>query len=315
MNRPSNNYRDLETRLAQPEVCEDMSVSVVVPFYKGVDELARCLAGLGRQNYPPHLFEVVVTVDGTDPTLPDDLCKVLLPSSVSYRVVANSRQGYRLATSRNNGIRAAEGDLVILLDFDIVTESNFLRQHVRWHRIGEPIITFGLREFRDLSGVTVEEIAKGMVDLALFPAVPSISNRLRANDSRLRELEWIHEHPAPYNLGHGFNLGFRRTYGLQAGLFDEAFNGAPNYEDIEFCYRMWSIMGCRIIHAPLCRVFHQENDVVKIDDRVMGMELNRKKLYARVPELLDYRRKFRVGEWSEDKGVCLYGEWGNVEVS
>lgn len=300
MSGPSNNYRDLEKRLAWPELCEDMSVSVVVSFYKGRNELARCLAGLSRQNYPSFLFEVVLTVDGTEPAEPRNLCKALLPGSVQYRVVANPRQGYRLATARNNGIRAAEGSLIILLDFDIVTEPDFLRQHVRWHRLGEPIVTFGLREFRDLSGVTVEEVAKGVVDLASLPPVPSISNRLRVTDSRVRELEWIHEHPAPYNLGHGFNLGFRRMHALQAGLFDEAFNGAPNYEDIEFCFRMWSLMGCRIIHAPMCRVFHQENDVVTREERAIGMEVNRRKLYARVPGLADYRQAFRIGEWSED---------------
>jgi hypothetical protein len=209
-----------------------------------------------------------------------------------------------VATARNNGIRAAAGDLIILLDFDIVTESDFVRQHVRWHRIGEPIVSFGLREFRDLSGVTVEEVAKGVVNFASLPPVPSISNRLRVTDSRVRELEWIHEHPAPYNLGHGFNLGFRRAHAFQAGLFNETFNGAPNYEDIEFCFRMWSRVGCRIIHAPMCRVFHQENDVVTREERLIGMEVNRRKLYALVPELADYRRTSRIGEWSEDTAVC-----------
>jgi glycosyltransferase involved in cell wall biosynthesis len=276
-----------------------MSVSVVVPFYRGRDELARCLVGLSRQNYAHPLFEVVIAVDGTDPAVPKDLCEALLPSSVRYRVVAHPRQGYRLATTRNNGIGRAEGDLIISLDFDIVTESDFLRQHVRWHRLNEPIVTFGLREFRDLSGVSVEEIAEGALDLALLPPVPSISNRLCTTDTRMRELEWIHEHPAPYNLGHGFNLGFRRCHALQAGLFDETFNGAPNYEDIEFCFRMWSLVGCRIIHAPMCRVFHQENDVVTREERAAGMEVNRRKLYGLVPELADYRRAFQIGEWSE----------------
>jgi GT2 family glycosyltransferase len=305
MARPSNNYRDLEHRLAQPELCEDMSVSVVVPFYKGHYELARCLAGLSRQNYPAFMFEVVITVDGTDPAEPKEMCKALLPEAVRYRVVAQPRQGYRLATARNNGIRVAEGDLIILLDFDIVTESDFIRQHVRWHRTGEPIITFGLREFRDLSDVSVEEVAKGMVDLASLPAIPSISNRLREIDSRVRELEWIHEHPAPYNLGHGFNLGFRKAHALDAGLFDEAFNGASNYEDIEFCFRMWSLIGCLIIYAPQCKVFHQENDVVTSEERDAGMEVNRRKLYALVPELAEYRRAFRIGEWSENTVACL----------
>jgi len=304
MGRPSNNYRDLEQRLAQPDLCEDMSVSVVVPFYKGREELARCLAGLSRQNYPHFLFEVVITVDGTDPAEPKSLCKAVLPESIPYRVVTIPRQGYRLATVRNNGIRAAEGDLIVLLDFDIVTAPDFLRQHVRWHRLGEPLVTFGLRKFLDLSSVTVEEVAKGVVDLTLLPPVPSISNRLRLMDSRVRELEWIHEHPAPYNLGHGFNLGFHRAHAFQAGLFDETFNGASNYEDIEFCFRMWSVIGCRIIYAPLCRVYHQENHVVTREERAVGMEVNRRKLYALVPELADYRRRFQIGEWSE--GTTLY---------
>lgn len=300
MLRPRNDYRDIERRLAPPELCEDMAVSVVVPFYKGTAELARCLASLSRQHYPRTRFEVVVAVDGTDPEEPRVLCEDLLPAGVAFRVIANPREGYRLATARNSGIRAARGDLIVLLDFDIVVASDFLLEHVRWHRVGEPIVTFGLREFRDLSNVAVEQVVTGAIDLAALPAVPSISNRLRVKDSRVRELAWIHEHPAPYNLGHGFNLGFRRRHALEAGLFDEAFNGAPNYEDIEFCFRMWSWIGCRIVYVPRCTVFHQENNVVTREQREAGMEVNRHKLYALVPELAAYRRSFRIGEWSEN---------------
>lgn len=315
MTRPLNNYRDLTERLEPLSLCEDMSVSVVVPFYKGRDELARCLAGLGRQDYPHFEFEVVITVDGTDPGEPTKLCAAVLPSCVHHQVVAIPRQGYRLATARNMGIRAAQGELVILLDFDILTEPDFLRQHVSWHRVGEPIITFGLREFRDLSGVTAEEVAAGMIDASLLPPVRSISNRLRAADTRVRELAWIHEHPAPYNLGHGFNLGFRKAHALQAGLFDEGFNGASNYEDIEFCFRMWSQIGCRIVHASGCRVFHQENNVVTHEERAAGMEINRKKLYNLVPELAEYRKALKIGEWSVGSDYISHLEPSDVEVS
>src|SRR5207302_3864312 len=180
MSRPTNNYHDLKERLEPLPLCQDVSVSVVVPFYKGRDELARCLAGLSRQNYPHSLFEVVITVDGTDPGEAKKLCEAVLPDCIRHRVAAIPRQGYRLATARNKGIHAAQGNLIVLLDFDIITEPDFLRQHVRWHRVGAPIVTFGLREFRDLSGVTVEEVATGLIDASLLPPVPSISNRLRA---------------------------------------------------------------------------------------------------------------------------------------
>jgi hypothetical protein len=49
----------------------------------------------------------------------------------------------------------------------------------------------------------------------------------------------------------------------------------------------------------MCRVFHQENNIVTRKERAIGMELNRRKLYALVPELADYRRTFRIGEWGD----------------
>jgi cellulose synthase/poly-beta-1,6-N-acetylglucosamine synthase-like glycosyltransferase len=300
MLRPTNDYRDLQRAVLSLSDPDDILVSVVVPFYKGIDELARCLAGLSSQNYPSSSFEVIVTVDGTSLKEPLTLCNTLLGRRIAHKVVGIPRDGYRLATARNNGINAAAGDLIILLDFDIVTKSTFIQAHVKWHRVGTPIITFGLRHFRDLTKTTVEDVASGSVDLASLPSVKSISNRLRDTDARTNELGWIHDHPAPYNLGHGFNLGFRRAHAIKAGLFDEIFNGASNYEDIEFCYRMWSRVGCQIVHVPECGVFHQENEVVTHSERTAGMEVNRKKLYALVPELVEYRRAYKVGEWSEN---------------
>ena len=267
----------------------ETAVSIVVPFYRGKWILAKTLASIARQDFPHRLLEVVIAHDGSDEDV-SQMSRELL-DDISLRQIWISRRGYRLASARNAGIRCASGNTIILIDFDIVLGDTFVSAHMFHQRSTGQCITFGLRRFVDLTGASPYLIRTGAINLDDLPAVASISNRLRSVDKRLSEVLLLPHHPFPCNLCHGCNLAFQRHLAIEVGLFDEAFNGHSNYEDIEFAYRMWKA-GAQIIYVPGATVYHQENDIVDYKIRRQGMDVNLPKLYERVPGLRDFRERF-----------------------
>ncbi len=267
----------------------DIAVSLVIPFYRGKSLLANTLASIARQDFPHQSLEVVLAHDGSDEDV-SQIAKALL-GDISLRQAWISRRGYRLSTARNAGIRCASGHTIILIDFDTVVGDTFVSTHIRHQQSSSNCITFGLRRFVDLSNADSGLIREGLIDLTSLPEIASISNRLRPVDKRIAEVLLLPHHPFPCNLCHGCNLAFRRRLAIEVGLFDEAFNGHSNYEDIEFAYRMWKA-GAQIVYVADATVYHQENNIVDYESRRRGMLANLPKLYDRVPGLRDFREKF-----------------------
>ncbi len=104
------------------------AVSVIMPTFNGLRLLQRVVESLERQDFPD--FETVVIDDGSTDGTADwlnnysgrlNLKSVLLPEN----------SGRSLA--RNRGVEAARGELLILLDADMVLPPDFLRGHVESH--------------------------------------------------------------------------------------------------------------------------------------------------------------------------------------
>lgn len=265
-----------------------LAVSVVIPFFTGSSILARTLASVARQDYPRDAIEVVIAHDGSTEDIRELALDIL--GDIALREVWISRRGYRLASARNAAIRCASHETIILIDFDIVVPDALVAAHVARQLEGRPALGFGLRRFVDLSDVDYRAVKAGEVRLDALPAVASISNRLGTTDKRSAELALLPHHPFPCNLCHGCNLAFSRGMAIGVGLFDEAFNGNSNYEDIEFAHRMW-LAGAEIVYVPDATVYHQENEVVDYDVRRQGMSANLPKLYDRITGLQEFRER------------------------
>jgi chondroitin synthase len=262
--------------------------SIVIPFYRGRSILANTLSSIARQDFPHQLLEVIITHDGSSEDVTRFSREIL--EDIPLSQVWIPRRGYRLATARNAGIKCSSGGTIILIDFDIVVPDTFVSTHMSYQQSSSRRITFGLRRFVDLSHVEIELIRAGAIEFEALPEVASISNRLRTVDPRLQELALLPQHPFPCNLCHGCNLAFPRQLAIDVGLFDEAFNGHSNYEDIEFAHRMRT-GGADIVFVPEATVYHQENDIVDYQTRRLGMSVNLCKLYDRVPGLQDFRQQ------------------------
>lgn len=258
-------------------------VSVVVPFYRGLDELELTLAGLEGQVFGSPPFDVIVAEDGS-PQSPRHLAQSF--PGLDLRFVRIERNGFRLATVRNEALAVAQ-PLVLLLDFDCVPTPTHVQTHFGALTSDPQCVTVGLRRFVDPRGVSAEFVTSGRRWWNELDEIESISNPGSVIDKRVGLVERISDLEFPCNLFHGCNVGLRRSTAVEVGLFDERFNGAHGYEDIEFAYRL-QLSGCRFafVDAP---VLHLENEVVDVDARRRGRDRNLALLGELCPELVAHR--------------------------
>jgi GT2 family glycosyltransferase len=96
-------------------------MSVVVPACGRMDGLRRCLAALAAQRPIPGGLQVVVSIDGDDPT-PSDV-REAAPARLDLRVVQAARSGP--AGARNRGAAAASREVLAFVDDDCEPDSDW----------------------------------------------------------------------------------------------------------------------------------------------------------------------------------------------
>jgi len=245
-----------------------IEISIIISVYNIACELRKCIAGLNAQEIDKCTCELVFVDDGST----DDWIKNLssLHHQYNVQIFRQQHDGYRLATIRNEGLKRSRGDIVVLLDGDMIPPQNWLAAHAAefTEEKRQFAVSIGHRCFIDTSHIPSALLDNNISLIESLPEICSSSNWYATGDRRLQELQGLENHPAPYNLCHGCNLAFPRKLAFNAGLFDEAFNGHWGYEDIEFAYRLHKC-GANFRWTPSALAFHQENHALTYNDRVL----------------------------------------------
>ena len=248
-----------------------LRATVVVPYYQAPDALALTLAGLERQSYPRDLFEVIVVDDGSDPPL-----EMSEPAPLNVRVIHQPDLGFGLARARNNGARAAQGDIVVFLDCDMIPAREWLAAHARWHHAASDAMSIGFRRHLDVAGVSAADVRNcgGTLD-EMFA------------DRPFHRPEWIESHMARtaeltsgdddlFRVASGGNLGMSRHFYWEVGGNDESFTqwGA---EDVEFGYRAFTL-GALLVPERRALCWHQGEGATPSSAEERSLEQQRAKL-------------------------------------
>lgn len=252
-----NDWRDIA--IAPPDTfTPELPVSVVIPAYRpAATTLARTLAALERQTYPPELFEVVLVDDGSDP-----------PAALPYeprfpcRIVRQPRRGFGLARARNTGARAASHPVLLFLDSDVLVESAWIAAHARWHHEISDVVT--VARYRDvpldgpLGGLDAEAVRgrpRTVADLLAVGPGGRGSAARPGEEHLLRTRSLAARADDPFRALLGGNFGIGRAFYESLGGHDESFR-RWGMEEIEFGYRAY-IRGALFAPVPEAFAWHQ----------------------------------------------------------
>ncbi|HEV7492689.1 glycosyltransferase family 2 protein [Baekduia sp.] len=211
-----------------PTEAPGLTVSVVVPTAGRSAALAQVVAA-ALAGEPA---EVVVVDDRPDPTpglgLPDD---------PRVRIVAGGGQGP--APARQAGAQAAVGDVVLLLDDDVVAAPGLVSGHAARHAARDEVVVVGAMP----------------VDLGPSEPRPRYPRALYAADYARRVAGWEAD-PAEVleRLWMG-NVSLRRTDALRVGLHNPDYRGY-RHEDRDFGLRCRAA-GLQGVFAPQLRAAHR----------------------------------------------------------
>ncbi len=105
-------------------------ISVVVPTYQRCESVRRLLKALADQTMPSGDYEVIVSIDGSK----DATREMVAAFEAPYLLQGLWQPNRGRAAACNTGIRAATGQLVVLLDDDMEPPPTFLEAHHKEHR-------------------------------------------------------------------------------------------------------------------------------------------------------------------------------------
>ena len=108
------------------------ALSVVIPTYQRCASVERALKSLVQQTIPPRAYEVIASIDGSQ----DGTCEMVagFPAPYVLRGIWQPNRGR--AAACNAGIRAAKGEVIVLLDDDMEAAPALLATHLGAHAAG-----------------------------------------------------------------------------------------------------------------------------------------------------------------------------------
>lgn len=257
-----------------------MNLSVVIPNHNRADALALTLESLARQTCPADQFEVII-VDQASTDGSRELVKSF-PAPYSLRLVAQDAK-YGISVGRNGGVQAAQGELIILLDADIIADPELAAAHVDLHRQSlAPILGCGrLLSYPPARLTFIEQVADPEAGL----------------DRGAERQDF------PFWYAFGGHLSFTKETFHLTGPFRPELKGA---EDIDFAYRALGL-GVGIKNCPAAIGYHNHS-------RSLAERRQRAAAYwSMIPAFLDLHPELRgqVPGYRELEPV----EWGHEALA
>jgi glycosyltransferase involved in cell wall biosynthesis len=256
-----------------------MRLSVVVPTFNRAGLLSLTVPALMRQVVrDPVTYEVVFVSNGSTDETAAVLAEAVSEHPGRLRFLHIPPTGGP-AAPRNVGIRAATGDVVVILDDDVVPDPDLVQRHGEFHARHPE------RHHAALGEVYVPE-HMASDPMSLFHSFPY--DEVRGLD----RLGYLHFWTC--------NVSVKRDFMLQAGMFDERF---LNYEDIVCGHRL-AAGGMHLHFLPEARGQHL-HQVRPSGIPAKGLFYGRW-LFACEQHIPDLALKRRFGILSPDLGPALF---------
>ena len=245
-------------------------ISVVIPTYQRRAAIARALRALACQTLPAVRYEVIVSIDGSD----DGTREMVAEFPAPYSLRAVWRPNHGRAGACNAGIRAASGDLIVLLDDDMEASPELLAAHQCAHG---------------------DAPARGVIGAA--PVVPEeparpLAQFIRAGFERRMAKLARPDYSIQFNDVYTGNFSIRRATLLDVGAFDDEFR-YYGHEDYELAVRLLRA-GVELVYSPDAVARHHYNkDFAAVAHDSIGRGRNDVLFAAKHPEVRPHLRLSR----------------------
>ncbi len=180
------------------------------------------------QNYPKDKYEIVLVDDGSSDGTKEVLRELNPPCKFTYLYQENAG----LSAARNVGINAAEGEIILFVDDDILASKNLIAEHMKVHN-EHP-----------------RSVVRGWVNHVDDLEKPGKQPKFTMQDISTAFF-WTS------------NVSVAKKYLDEAGLFDERFK-EYGWEDLELGLRLKSL-GLQLKHNRDAVVYHYKSRWKKSD--------------------------------------------------
>jgi GT2 family glycosyltransferase len=206
-----------------------MNFSIVIPNWNGEKLL--------RRNLPAILATGANEVIVSDDDSTDGSTSFLENNYPQVRIVKHRRLGF--AGNCNEGVRAAKGDIIVLLNTDVIPRKDFLK-YLESDFLDRKVFAVSLNEVND-SGFSW---TKGKFERGF------IMHQAQKKDDRTHQTFWVS----------GGSGAFRKKMWQKLGGMDDLFS--PFYwEDVDLCYRAQK-RGWKLLWRPKSAVQHEHEGVI-----------------------------------------------------
>jgi GT2 family glycosyltransferase len=221
------------------------------------ERLRLVLTALRQQREVPGGLRVIVVDDGS--TL--DLSPALRDhDGLDVQVIRLPPSGYTAA--RNAGLRAADGDVILCLDDDVIFGPDLVATHLRAHFQNPSAVVVGDRYNTFRSDLDSAE-SRALIESALAGDWTPLGRWSRRDYYAAQTLKLFDTHPnalpAPWLCFVSRNVSFRQADGRAVGWYDEDFR-RWGVDDIEMGLRLHRA-GVRYHYRPQARVYHLETPI------------------------------------------------------
>ena len=211
-----------------------MKVSVIIPNYNGEKLLEKNLPSVlkAKEHKANNILEIIVVDDdSSDGSV--DLLKKKFPEVKLVRHKIN--RGF--SSSVNTGARTSKGDLLALLNSDVIPERNFLISTLPLFKDNSVFaISFSEKDYSWAKG----EFKNGFVEHGAGVKTKKVHNTF-----------WV-------SGGSGI---FRRDYWMTLGGMDEKLFSPFYWEDLDLGYRALK-RGYKLLWDPDARVLHKHESTI-----------------------------------------------------
>jgi GT2 family glycosyltransferase len=214
-----------------------VKASVIIPVWNGRQHLVECLDALLAQDYPD--FEVIAV----DNASTDGSAEFVVENYPTVRLIRNERN-LGFAGGCNVGLRAAEGDVLVVLNQDVIVQPGWLSALVGG--LEAPGVGIAGAKLLEPDGCTLSH-AGGYLKWPLAIGLHiGVAETDQGQYDVARDVEYVT----------GASLAARSEALDDIGLLDERFYPAF-YEDVDLCWRARRA-GWRVKYEPRAVALHDE---------------------------------------------------------